>query len=182
MDIKPFLHEHYLLNDCYDNEEASCDICHQQIDGLAYSCESCPNFWLHASCAEEQLPPQISHPLHTQHLLTLRNICRKKIWAKRKDNIFYRCVQCNFNFHFGCLEISSVITHKYHRHDLILVKRFEEDDSAEYYCDICEEQRNENDPIYCCKECTFIFHIQCALNKVGSEALIPKLREQEETE
>ncbi|XP_017976564.1 PREDICTED: uncharacterized protein LOC18600056 [Theobroma cacao] len=111
MDIKPFLHKHYLLYDCYghyDNiEEASCDKCNQQIDGWAYSCESCRKFWLHSYCAEEQLPPQISHPLHTQHLLTLFKgydvddfICDKCFTLSRGHR--YHCSGCNFKVDVSC--------------------------------------------------------------------------------
>ncbi|KAK6285019.1 hypothetical protein POUND7_003971 [Theobroma cacao] len=59
MDIKPFLHEHYLLLHYYEEQEACCDKCNRKIDDIAYSCGRC-KFWLHKSCAEEQLPPQIN--------------------------------------------------------------------------------------------------------------------------
>ncbi|EOY10873.1 Uncharacterized protein TCM_026169 [Theobroma cacao] len=108
MNIKPFLHEHYLLFDCYHNEEARCDQCNQQIDGWAYSCESCPKFWLHSSCAEEQLPSQISHPFHTQHLLTLSTddfdgvdfICHKCFSLSRGHR--YRRTNCNLKVDVSC--------------------------------------------------------------------------------
>ncbi|XP_022743779.1 uncharacterized protein LOC111294624 [Durio zibethinus] len=381
MDIKPFLHKHYLLFDHYNNQDASCDKCNQKIDRWAYNCETC-NFWLHSACAEQQLPPQISHSFHSQHPLTLYfdvidficdkcftlsrghryhcndcnleidvscaahsthdetvlgkkesrrsdsryrkidhfvhrdrltgifnyrkvgkkhrscgwcekhlsgmcygcfecfekfyihetclsniptkilghpfhtshplyiqpamkfnnskpccnackdeivgeayrcqkcqfslhvlcsrlqpslkheihdhglsyfeikhpnvtyqcNMCDKNIGAKYIQNRFYRCVQCDFNFHLKCLEILPSVIHKYHRHTLILVNRFREDDSGEYFCDICEEERKPKHPIYCCKNCTYIAHIQCALNKVDSKVLKPELIQQEEAE
>ncbi|KAE8691902.1 hypothetical protein F3Y22_tig00110865pilonHSYRG00417 [Hibiscus syriacus] len=43
---------------------------------------------------------------------------------------------------------------------------FLEDYSDHSYCDICEEERNAYDPVYCCNKCTFNAHIGCALNEI----------------
>ncbi|XWS57718.1 hypothetical protein CRYUN_Cryun09bG0197500 [Craigia yunnanensis] len=101
------------------------------------------------------------------------------------DANFYRCVQCGFkqrgfNFHFQCLQISSSTKHKYHRHLLILMDSIREDDSGEYYCDLCEDERNPSHPVYCCEKCTYIVHIECILHEslarqsMDSKALIVK--------
>ncbi|EOY10856.1 Uncharacterized protein TCM_026150 [Theobroma cacao] len=38
-----------------------------------------------------------------------------------------------------------------------------EDDTGEYYCDICEEKRNPEHHVYYCEQCTYIAHIKCVL-------------------
>ncbi|KAE9462720.1 hypothetical protein C3L33_05366, partial [Rhododendron williamsianum] len=38
-----------------------------------------------------------------------------------------------------------------------------EDENAEFYCDICEEQRYLLDPTYYCEECHFVSHVHCAI-------------------
>ncbi|XVF42312.1 hypothetical protein PTKIN_Ptkin01aG0350900 [Pterospermum kingtungense] len=204
MDDKPLLHQHHLLFDYYNNQEATCEKCNQKIHGCAYKCESC-SFWLQSACAPQQLPPKISHLLHSQHPLTLH--C--------KDNDFvckgcfnlsgghcYICKDCNFiidvlcapytNYDSWeeqgqssddrCVPIPPSTKHGYHRHALKLMDLYVEDDSGEYYCDICEEERNPKHPVYYCEKCKFVTHIQCAINKVDYNSLIPKLMEQEETE
>ncbi|KAL4274043.1 hypothetical protein GQ457_13G026450 [Hibiscus cannabinus] len=50
MSLKPFLHQHHLVYDEYEKQEACCAQCNLQIDGWAFSCEIC-KFWLHHSCA-----------------------------------------------------------------------------------------------------------------------------------
>ncbi|KAK6288932.1 hypothetical protein POUND7_000473 [Theobroma cacao] len=165
MNIKPFLHEHYLLFDCYHNEEARCDQCNQQIDGWAYSYESCPKFWLHSSCAEEQLPSQISHPFHTQHLLTLSTddfdgvdfICHKCFSLSRGHR--YRRTNCNLKVDVSCAASANDAT-------LEKLESKRSDDSSFEFPNFVHEHR-----------LTGIFNYR----KVSSEALIPKLREQEDT-
>ncbi|XVF57054.1 hypothetical protein PTKIN_Ptkin06aG0172500 [Pterospermum kingtungense] len=108
--------------------------------------------------------------------------------------IFYACVQCDFILHFRCASIPFGIKHDYHTHQLKLNHSFIENVSAddEYYCDICEKERNPKDSVYCCEKCTFVAHIGCALHKfmdhgsisslVDSEAWIMKPLEQEDTQ
>ena len=45
-----------------------------------------------------------------------------------------------------------------------------EDDSTEYYCDICEEERDPKDDVYYCEECEgfFVAHIQCVVDEVST--------------
>ncbi|KAK6285020.1 hypothetical protein POUND7_003972 [Theobroma cacao] len=139
----------------------------------SYFCPKC-TFHLHVLCA--RLQPSLKVELD-EHDLTYFQItsydttflckkCNSNCGAGYKESVFYRCVQCNFNYHFSCLGILSSTTHKYHRHDLMLIDSFIEDDSKEYYFDICEEERKPKHYVYCCKECEFVAHIECALNKV----------------
>lgn len=58
---------------------------------------------------------------------------------------------------------------KSHIHLLTIEVCFVEDNSGENYCDICEEERESKDVVYCCQECQLLFvaHIQCALASQG---------------
>ncbi|XVF06430.1 hypothetical protein REPUB_Repub06bG0047400 [Reevesia pubescens] len=109
-------------------------------------------------------------------------MCHKDIPAEIENGNFYRCVQCDINFHLECIPIPPTTKHRYHRHDFMFIDSFIEDDSGEYCCDICEEERDPKHPVYCCKDCKYIAHIHCALDKVDSKALVPKTMRQEETE
>ncbi|XVE62712.1 hypothetical protein DITRI_Ditri06bG0141700 [Diplodiscus trichospermus] len=382
MDIKPFLHQHYLLHDEYENQEAQCDKCNEKIDGWAFTCESC-KFWLHELCALQQLPQSISHPLHSQHLLSLccdydyfvcdkcftlarswtyecgdchfrldlicasssdandqtsmeesqrsnqssRKIkhfshghdltpfyyrkggkdhcscvcceklllgssygCFSHIYCKKREvffhesclinmptkisqhhfhpshplllypayyysvprcnacngrlvhestygcedcklylhvycstlqpslkselhdhgltyfrikgydgdlqckicnkeicddgsneGVFYACVQCHFYLHLRC-SIPFKTKHEYHRHELTFTNSVVEDYSIEYYCDICEEERNPQHHVYYCNKCSFVAHIECALKNKFVDVKLDgtKLMEQKE--
>ncbi|OMO96109.1 hypothetical protein COLO4_15505 [Corchorus olitorius] len=57
-----------------------------------------------------------------------------------------------------------------HIHPLSLEDSFVEDDSGEYYCDACEEERHPKDHVYFCKKCLFLGHIECVLSMVKETA------------
>ncbi|OMO96101.1 Zinc finger, PHD-type, partial [Corchorus olitorius] len=155
-----------------------CNACRADISsasgsslGLAYWCQIC-DFRLDFNCAK--FSPTLKHECH-DHLLTYFppyiqttdrlesspcKVCHNHLW--RADS--YRCVQCDVNFHLRCMSIPSSAKHRYHMHPLGFKGVFKEDDSGEYYCDACEEERDPKHPIYYCEECKFIAHIECLLN------------------
>ncbi|XWS64767.1 hypothetical protein CRYUN_Cryun05aG0031800 [Craigia yunnanensis] len=172
-----------------DNSETYCNACKDKIWNDAYHCRKC-EFWLHFLCAKRQ--PSLKHEFHEHSLSYFQmklspvayqcNMCDKKICDKSVRSAFYRCVQCDVNLHLRCVPIPPTTKHGYHRHALTFIDSFMEDDSGDYYCDICEKERNQKHPVYFCKKCKYAAHIQCALNKVDSKALMPKSMDQEETE
>ncbi|XP_017978420.1 PREDICTED: uncharacterized protein LOC108662474 isoform X2 [Theobroma cacao] len=162
-----------LCNIHFDNR--LCNACNLPIWEFrkAFCCRKC-KFHLHVHCAE--LRPSLKVELHEHNLTYFRikanisthlcRICGFNFDAIGNESAFYRCVECNFNYHFKCLTIPHSTSHKYHRHDLMLMDSFIEDVSEEYYCDICEEKRKPKHSVYCCKKCKFVAHIECVLNKV----------------
>lgn len=158
----------------------ACAVCTWDITDkeYCYSCHKC-SFHVHVLCTK--FKPTLRHECH-DHCLTYtetisprggdlfsgheRFHCRKcNTFSNTLPKEIYRCMQCKWSFHFECL-IQSTITHKYHMHPLSAMTSFKEDDCGEYYCDICEEERSPNHPVYYCKECEYIAHIECALGKV----------------
>ncbi|XP_021298090.1 uncharacterized protein LOC110427046 isoform X2 [Herrania umbratica] len=161
-----------LLNVYMDN--ALCNACNLPIWEFrkVYCCRKC-EFQLHVHCAK--LRPSLKVELHEHDLTFFRiktntathlcKICGFNFDAIGTESAFYRCVQCNFNYHFKCLTIPHSTSHKYHRHDLMLMDSYIEDVSEEYYCDICEKERKPKHRVYSCKKCKFVAHIECALKK-----------------
>ena len=54
---------------------------------------------------------------------------------------FFRCTKCEFTFDFGCATLPHIIKYKQHEYPFTL-NYIAEDDSGEYYYDICEEERD----------------------------------------
>ncbi|KAL5562693.1 hypothetical protein UlMin_032440 [Ulmus minor] len=77
-----------------------------------------------------------------------------------------RCVECDFSLHLLCGRLPSFIKHEYHVHLFTLVDSLIEDDSEEYYCDICEEKRDPRICIYYCAECRYMAHVNCVISKI----------------
>ncbi|XVE90025.1 hypothetical protein DITRI_Ditri20bG0043300 [Diplodiscus trichospermus] len=117
-------------NFCYHGflfpDEIWCDKCYEQIDGAAYLCQRC-GIWLDESCLATELPPEIIHPLHTQHNLTFSKIdddycdfiCDICCYISRGPR--YNCRIGEFNVDLGCA--SSVVNHQFPEEDNPAFKR-----------------------------------------------------------
>ncbi|KAK5786599.1 hypothetical protein PVK06_041236 [Gossypium arboreum] len=157
----------------YTYENDYCNGCSKECDTYTplYVCEMC-SFRLDFDCAK--LSPSLKLDCH-RHLLTFFKDFNKngeeeqypycQVCGKHCGGAsVYRCVQCHFSLHLKCVVPSSA-THKYYRHSLTMMELIKEDDSEQYYCDVCENERNPKDPVYYCQSCTFIAYIQCVLDQ-----------------
>ncbi|XVF42264.1 hypothetical protein PTKIN_Ptkin01aG0346800 [Pterospermum kingtungense] len=169
----PFHPSHPLRLNLF-HETNKCHGCEELIMNgtLYYGCQIC-EFSIDFPCAK--LLPTLKHKSH-HHLLTFFGQNKEAPYQKQRkfkcnvchmtcDADLYRCVQCDFNLHLQCFPISSSAKHKYHRHQLIFRDSIKEDDSGEYYCDACENERNPKHPVYWCEKCTYIVHIECIVHK-----------------
>ncbi|XP_062076766.1 uncharacterized protein LOC133781713 [Humulus lupulus] len=84
----------------------------------------------------------------------------------KTDSSKFKCLDCDFKLHLLCGPLPSIIKHDSHMHSLDLVDSFIEDNSGEYYCDVCEEERNPRIRVYCCWKCKYIAHVHCVISEV----------------
>lgn len=143
----------------------TCNACNIKSNTSAFSCVEC-SFHLDSSCALRT--PDFKHPLHEHKLAYFPETEQLKCNACGDScNLdLYRCVQCNFNLHRSCLELPKTVKHGRHWHLLTLYDKYLEDDTGEYYCEICETRRHPDRGVYCCMSCEFFAHIECALAEV----------------
>uniref|UniRef100_A0A2N9J4E3 DC1 domain-containing protein n=1 Tax=Fagus sylvatica TaxID=28930 RepID=A0A2N9J4E3_FAGSY len=59
-----------------------------------------------------------------------------------KRNEVFRCITCEFALDFKCATLPLTTRYEQHEHPFTL-SYTAEDDSGEYYCDICEEERDQ---------------------------------------
>ncbi|GMN39146.1 hypothetical protein TIFTF001_008376 [Ficus carica] len=78
----------------------------------------------------------------------------------------YRCLVCEFNIHLLCGPLPCTIEDECHIHPLVLVDLLVENDSDEYYCDICEDKRDSKICVYYCQECKYTAHVHCVISTV----------------
>ncbi|KAI4383497.1 hypothetical protein MLD38_009330 [Melastoma candidum] len=140
-----------------------CSACRKEFVGYELSCVE-DGFHLDSKCAF--LVPTLKHPLHEHHLTLFEetrnfhcNVCGEVCKSE-----YYRCPMCNFNLHTDCLPLPSKVKHKDHVDQLTLYDRYLEDDSGEYYCDLCVQRRHADHGAYCCLPCKLYAHIHCALS------------------
>nr|XP_017257337.1 PREDICTED: uncharacterized protein LOC108226856 [Daucus carota subsp. sativus] len=129
------------------------------VQGSAYTCATCKNFFLHKTRAE--LPTQINHPMHNKHSLTLLprllpritcDVCRHK-W----EHFLYRCEDCDFDVCLLCtLQEDRAFRHISHDdHFFKLIRR-----EALFSCDACGQEAKDSS--YSCNNCDFWMHTSCA--------------------
>ncbi|MBA0710483.1 hypothetical protein Golax_009768, partial [Gossypium laxum] len=70
MEIQHFSHHHPLVFIQDHSVAALCLGCEKPVEGWSYGCSQC-EFYLRKGCAELELAPQIQHPFHPKHPLTL---------------------------------------------------------------------------------------------------------------
>ncbi|KHG15981.1 DNA repair RAD50 [Gossypium arboreum] len=161
----------------YNDHIRTCDACFRGIDSalLAYSCQKpeC-KFNLHLDCYNQL--SSITFRGH-QHLLALLEktpdvTCH--LCGVNYRNFVLRCVPCDINIHFQCHPSApETIKHKSHLHPLTLTKspfEFElnlDEEEEEFYCDVCEQKRNQRELIYYCAECKFIAEVKCVFSAVS---------------
>lgn len=184
----PFHPYHPLTPTLLDQKdpERRCNACRKPIHPIAprtckiaYICHDC-DFLLHPECSV--MMPSITYEGHG-HLLQFRDnienintgnelkcsVCKYDIC----ESYAFICLYCDLNLHLECGPLPYIIKHKCHMDPLILTnsplrEEFdeEEDDTYEFYCDACEEERDLLLPIYHCADCHFVAEIKCVMSKI----------------
>ncbi|XP_028082487.1 uncharacterized protein LOC114283816 isoform X2 [Camellia sinensis] len=136
--------------------------------GFNYRCVEC-KFILGIECAF-LMPRKFEFHEHPLALFN-RTMFRCSRCSCGNCSAMLRCVLCGFNIHIHCVPIlPDTIKGRCHRHPLTLTyspirDHPDEDETAELYCDDCEELRYLIDPTYHCKECHYVAHVECMISK-----------------
>ncbi|KAH1030447.1 hypothetical protein J1N35_042621 [Gossypium stocksii] len=162
----------------------TCDACCRGIDStlLAYSCQEYEcKFNLHLDCYKVLVSITFSGHQHPLILLEKLSDVTCHFCGVNCGNLTLRCMPCDVNIHLQCLPSApKTIKHKSHLHPLTLTKSpFEyelnsNEDEDEFYCDVCEQKRNQKELIYYCAECKFIAEVKCVLYEI--QGLISKYK------
>ncbi|KAG4164364.1 hypothetical protein ERO13_A13G010651v2, partial [Gossypium hirsutum] len=160
----------------YNDHIRTCDVCFRGIDStlLADSCrESECKFNLHLDCYNVLLSIMFSGHQHLLTLLEKTPDLSCHLCGVNCCNFVLRCVSCDINMHLQCLPSApKTIKHKSHLHPLTLTNSpFEyelnsNEENDEFYCDVCEQKRNQRELIYYCAECKFIAEVKCVILEV----------------
>ena len=175
-----------LLDGQSNYSDDRCNACRKSTtDYFLYICLYCDfiisnnkprHFCLHVECSTMMMPA-ITYEGHT-HLLQFRddNIESNKLQCSAcKSNICesydFNCLYCDLNLHLSCGPLPYTVKHKDHNiHSLFLtnspLQEEVEDETDEFYCHACEEERDPQLPVYYCAECHYVAEIQCVFSQV----------------
>ncbi|KAK7835651.1 hypothetical protein CFP56_023299, partial [Quercus suber] len=120
--------------------------------GFNYKCETC-YFIIDVPCSLKL--DILTHHGH-EHRLLLPSIESKQNCSCCDSKIYpiFRCTTCEFALDFNCATLPLTVRYNQHEHPFTLCYT-DEDDSGEYYCDICEEEHNPKYWFYCYLNCEY---------------------------
>ena len=148
-----------------------CHACKRTCNGFTYWCETCDWSFLerwnwsfldvHCSLISDIL----THPGH-DHQLILSSVKSEHNCSccGFKISPIFCCTTCDFALDFKCATLPHTTRYKKHEHPFTL-RYIAEDDSGEYYCDICEEERDSKHWFYYCEDCSYPAHPKCIFGK-----------------
>ena len=156
------LHQHPLTLQKSSMSMFRCTACDQSTTGFRYACEPC-QFKLDVQCS--LVPEILTHEGHKHQLiLSYTSFDQSCSSCGYERNLVFRCTTCEFALDFKCVTLPQTTMYKQHEHPFTL-SYTAEDDFGEYYCDICEEERNPNHQFYYCIDCTYLAHPKCILKE-----------------
>ncbi|XWS75010.1 hypothetical protein CRYUN_Cryun01aG0048300 [Craigia yunnanensis] len=139
-----------------------CQICQETQDkGLVYCCSTC-KFSLHVSCVSP--PPTIKGEIHEQPLTLFWRqvsfIC--DACGTTGDYVSYICSTCSLIVHEKCISLPPIIKFPRHRHQISHTFILGQRGIKTWKCRICPEEVNPQHGSYCCSDCDYIVHANCA--------------------
>ncbi|KAF5453996.1 hypothetical protein F2P56_023698 [Juglans regia] len=164
-ELRSSLHRHPLKLIFLGERKLSiiCDACRHLCNGFVYHCAEC-DFDLDVQCSS--IPDILKvHPSHKyDHQLILANSSEYNTCSScgSKGRYNFSCVDCKFTLDFKCLTRPRTMNYENHDHPFTLCYTLE-DDSGEYYCDICEKERDPKSWFYYCADCSYPTHPECIL-------------------
>ncbi|XP_030958580.1 uncharacterized protein LOC115980479 [Quercus lobata] len=157
LEIKDGENEDAELNQCVESATA-----YKSCNGFLYTCQTC-HVELDVQCS--LLSDILIHEGH-KHQLFLSFTGNEQSCSSCGSKIYFvfRCTTCEFALDFKCATLPQTTRYKQHEHPFNL-SYTAEDDSGEYYYNICEEERNSNHWFYYCADCTYPAHPEYILGK-----------------
>ena len=156
----PFHSSHGLLDLLIRYSERQCELCGKKLKTtFTFECRIC-RFTICVKCCPVRGTFQYDYHEHLLYFAdqemdtwflgqcnSYDSYCKRPVishcaeWYHTSFCGFF-CLECDFKVHLLCGPLPSMIKHDYHIHPLILNDSLIDDIEEEYYCDICEMERD----------------------------------------
>jgi hypothetical protein len=139
--------------------------CGRDRHGFLYNCNKCGYYNYDVQCC--LIPNTLKHESHQHYLYLARRSSLETCNAcGRAQHVNFVCIACNkFTLCFRCATLPLIARYEYDTHFLQL-SYTREDNFGEYYCLICEKERDNPDHwFYYCENCKFTAHPQCVIGE-----------------
>ncbi|CAL2272618.1 unnamed protein product [Prunus armeniaca] len=142
----------------------NCRMCHSLSQGFCYYCKRC-DIYLDLQCMSISNP--LAHDAHG-HTLDLNSSSSKdhcRGCGISLADFRFSCFKCKFHLCIPCVKLPATARYKYQDDPLKLAYHSVENELGEYYCDICEGERDPTHWFYKSKHCDFECHPHCILGR-----------------
>jgi hypothetical protein len=163
------LHRHtlILLPERPNARSFDCDACNRTCNGFTYCCDKC-DFDLDVHCS--LIPDIINHDGHEHQLILSSKYTSYLDKCSSCDfhrKVLFRCADCEFTLDFKCATLPRTIRYGPYEQSFVLCYKDEDSSSNEYFCDICEEERDPKKWFYYCADLNFSAHPDCILGELS---------------
>ena len=153
------LHQHCLTLKLMRTSLVHCDACRCISNGFIYNCNEC-DFDLDVACSLILELEPLTHVGYKHPLIFSSTTNDKECSAYNSKGRIFCCTKYEFTLDFGRATLPHTVKYKQHKHPFTL-SYIAEDDSDEYFCNICEEKRDSKHLFYYCEECSYLTHLKC---------------------
>ncbi|BFG38302.1 hypothetical protein CerSpe_245760 [Prunus speciosa] len=143
----------------------NCRVCHSLSQGFCFYCEGC-DIYLDLQCMSISNPlRRIKAHVHPLHLNSGSSEGHCKGCGISLADFRFSCFECKFHLCIPCVKLPATARYKYQDDPLKLAYCAVENELGEYYCDICEGERDPTHWFYESEHCDFECHPHCILGQ-----------------
>ncbi|GKV51708.1 hypothetical protein SLEP1_g58339 [Rubroshorea leprosula] len=145
-------------------EKCSCYLCTKSYEGFVYYCSVCKLDFKAADAFLETITAAIhEHPLNpiSGTILFVCNAC-----GTHGSHVCFTCGEFSLIIHTDCTSLRRTIKIIRHPHRLSHIYFFQDEEEAgKRECNICHDDINLGYGSYCCADCNYFAHVNCAIDK-----------------
>jgi len=163
------LHSHLLtlLAKAPNYDVFVCNVCGRECSGFTYHCEKCEfDADIHCCLISDIFTHNsFTHDGHNHPLFLSRAPYHEKCSCCEREGNVFKCFDCEFTLDVRCATLPHTVSYRFFEQPFKLCYKSKYDSDGEYYCDICEEERNPKHWFYSCADLCFHVHPDCILGR-----------------
>ncbi|GLU11040.1 hypothetical protein SLE2022_278120 [Rubroshorea leprosula] len=145
-------------------EKCSCHLCTKSYEGFVYYCSVCEFGFKAADAFLQTITAEIHEHSLTPFSGTISFVCNA--CGTDGNHVCFTCVECNLIFHSDCTSLRRTIKIIRHPHRLSHIYFVQDEEEAgKRECNICHDDINLGYGSYCCSDCKYFAHVNCAIDE-----------------
>ncbi|GLU11030.1 hypothetical protein SLE2022_278020 [Rubroshorea leprosula] len=142
-------------------ETYRCRLC-AESKGFVYYCSLCEFDFKAADASLQTITAEIhEHPLNPIWG-TMSFVCNA--CGTDGNHVCFICAECSLIIHIDCTSLRRTIKITRHPHRLSHIYYFQDEAAAKRECNICHDDINLGYGSYCCSDCKYFAHVNCAID------------------